>query len=256
MSKSPYKRKNRSTHSHRPPDAEVGFQRLAEGSVLYRAQGTVVLVTASVDHSVPRFMEGGGKGWVTAEYQMHPRSSRRRRETREGRQRPVSGRTREIERLIGRSLRAAVRLECLGERSLTIDCDVLEADGGTRTACITAGFIALACALRKMGSLGFLSGPPLRDQVAAVSAGLVGGQPHLDLCYAEDSQADVDLNLVATAQGTVVEVQGTAEGRAIPRAKFDELVDLGLTGVASLCEWQRSVLRAADIQLSQLIATG
>lgn len=253
MAKSSYKRRDRGLNSHRPVVAELGFQRLAEGSVLYRAQGTVVLVTASVDHSVPRFLEGSGKGWVTAEYQMHPRSSARRREARDGRQRPVSGRSREIERLIGRSLRAAVRLERLGERSITVDCDVLEADGGTRTACITAGFVALACALQKMHTLGFLSGPPLRDQVAAVSTGLVGGRPHLDLCYAEDSQAEVDLNLVATADGNVIEVQGTAEGKAISRAQLDALVDLALEGVSSLCLWQRSALSAAGIEVSSLM---
>src|SRR5262245_44672783 len=170
--------------SIRPVEVNPGFQRFAEGSVLYRAGGTAVLVTASVDSSVPEFLKGKGKGWITAEYQMHPRANPVRRENRDGRDKPLSGRSREIQRLIGRALRAAVDLEKLGERTIAIDADVLEADGGTRTASITGGWIALAIALDKLRLRA-----ALRDQVAAVSVGHVDDNLALDLCYAEDSTA-------------------------------------------------------------------
>ncbi len=207
--------------SIRPVEVRPGFHRLSEGSVLYRCGGTVVLATASIDDSVPDFLKGRKKGWITADYQMHPRSNPKRRENRDGRERPLGGRAREIQRLIGRSLRAAVNLEALGERSIVIDCDVLEADGGTRTASVTGGWIALALAVSKLGLSGVI-----RDQVAAVSVGHVDDQLALDLCYAEDSTARVDLNLVATAKGEIVEIQGTAEGVAVPRADIDAMVDL------------------------------
>jgi ribonuclease PH len=246
-------RQGRDNKTPRPVEVEVGFQRLAEGSALYKAGGTIVLATASVDASVPRFLEGKGGGWVTAEYQMHPRANPQRREFRDGRVKPTSGRTREIERLIGRALRSAVRLERLGEQSITIDCDVLEADGGTRTASITAGLIALALALDKMQSRGQLKGPPLRDQIAAISVGHVDGEHALDLCYQEDSKARVDLNVVATSEGRIVEIQGTAEGEAVPREDVDRMLDLALTGIGYLCKIQRSVLEQAGVKLGRLV---
>ena len=247
------RRGGRDLQSHRVIDATIGFHRLAEGSVLYRSEGTVILVTASVDESVPRFMEGSGRGWVTAEYQLHPRANPQRREARDGRLKPVSGRSKEIERLIGRALRGAVIPERLGERTIVIDCDVLEADGGTRTASITAGWIALVVALERLRVKGLLTGPPLRDQVAAISVGHVDGELALDLCYAEDSVARVDLNVVGTEAGSIVELQGTAEGEAVSRAEMDAMIDLALLGVMSLCDVQRGVLRAAGIELGSLL---
>jgi ribonuclease PH len=247
------KRGGRPLNLPRPVEVVTGFQRLAEGSVLYKCEGTVVLVTASVDESVPKFLEGTGRGWVTAEYQMHPRCNPKRREPRDGRSRPPSGRTKEIERLVGRSLRAAVDLERLGERSIAIDCDVLEADGGTRTASVTAGWIALALAARQLYVRGKLKGPLLHDQIAAVSVGLVDEELALDLCYAEDSTAQVDMNIVGTASGKLVEVQGTAEGRAVPRETMDRLLDLGQEGVRSLCALQLRVLEQAGVELHQVL---
>jgi ribonuclease PH len=198
-------------------------------------------------------MAGRGKGWVTAEYQMHPRANPKRRENRDGRERPLGGRTREIQRLIGRSLRAAVDPERFGERSVHIDCDVLEADGGTRTASVTAGFIALALAFQRLTVAGKLKQPALRDQIAAVSAGHVNGTLALDLNYLEDSAARVDLNVVATEQGAIVEIQGTAEGEAVPRVEIDALVDLALHGVSELCKVQRRVLTEAGVDLDRLL---
>lgn len=249
------KRDGRDLKKHRPIEVIPGFQRFAEGSVLYRTGGTCVLVTASIEESVPRFLEGCGQGWLTAEYQMHPRSNPRRREQRDGRSRPLSGRAKEIERLIGRSLRAAVDLKNLGERSIHIDCDVLEADGGTRTASISGGFIALAIALQKIYTLGRLHKPPLQDQVAAVSVGLVEGEIALDLCYAEDSIARVDLNAVGTPQGAIVEIQGTAEGRAVPRSSVDEMIDLALHGIESIAKTQREVLASCGVNLPSLLGS-
>ncbi|MEZ4223222.1 MAG: ribonuclease PH [Polyangiaceae bacterium] len=249
------KRGDRALNLVRPVEVQPGFQRMAEGSALYRAGNTVVLCTASIDASVPKWMEGKGRGWVTAEYQMHPRSNPVRRERRDGRERSLGGRTREIERLIGRALRAAVDLQALGERSVVVDCDVLEADGGTRTASITGGFIALALALDALRKRGELKAPALRDQVAAVSVGHVDGQLALDLCYAEDSSARVDLNAVATARGGIVEIQGTAEGEAVPRQDMDAMVDLALEGIRELCEVQRRTLASAGATLEELVQT-
>lgn len=212
-----------------------------------------MLVTASVDASVPPFLEGTGKGWITAEYQMHPRANPRRRERRDGRERPLGGRAREIERLIGRSLRAAVELDKLGERSIHIDCDVLEADGGTRTASITAGFIALAQALYKLRQSRLLEIPVLRDQVAAISVGHVDEAYALDLCYAEDSTARVDLNVVGTAKGGIVEIQGTAEGEAVARSDMDAMIDLGMEGIGKLCAIQSDALATAGVELEKLL---
>lgn len=232
---------------------DLGFHTMAEGSVLYRSGKTVVLCTASIDDSVPDWLRGKGRGWITAEYQMHPRSNPVRREKRDGRKGSVNGRTREIERLVGRSLRAAVDLEKLGEKSIAIDCDVLEADGGTRTASVTGGFVALALAANKLMQKGVLAERFLLAQVAAVSVGHVDGEYCLDLCYAEDSKARVDLNLVATAQKEIIEVQGTAEGRAVPRSDIDQMVDLGLLGIEGLVEKQRQALSQAGISLEELL---
>lgn len=237
----------------RAVEMTCGFHSMAEGSVLYSSGKTKVLCTASVEEHVPDWMKGRGTGWLTAEYQMHPRSNPQRRERRDGRERPLGGRTREIQRLIGRSLRAALDFRALGERSVTIDCDVLEADGGTRTASITGGFVALALALDQLHQDGKLRAPCLVDSVAAVSAGEVDGNLALDLCYAEDSTARVDLNVVGTARGHLIEVQGTAEGRAVPRATIDALVDLGQRGIAELSRLQQVSLAKAGVNLNQLL---
>ncbi len=246
-------RPGRDLRTVRPVEVVPRFHRLSEGSVLYRAGGTVVLVTASVDESVPEFMRGKGRGWITAEYQMHPRANPKRRENRDGRDKPLSGRSREIQRLIGRALRAAIDLDRLGERTIVVDCDVLEADGGTRTASVTGGWLAVALALAESRRLGRIGRPVLRDQVAAVSVGHVDGNFALDLCYAEDSTARVDLNLVATAKGAIVEIQGTAEGEAVPRADVDAMIDLGLEGVAELVRIQNGVLASVGIDSQSLL---
>jgi len=225
----------------------AGFHRPSEGSVLYRAGGTVVLCTASVDEKVPPFLEGKGQGWLTAEYQMHPRANPKRQE-RDGRGKALGGRSQEIQRLVGRALRAAVHLDRLGTRTITIDCDVLEADGGTRTASVTGGFVALALALSKIGARA------LREPVAATSVGLLDGAGlALDLCYIEDSQARVDLNVVATASGKIVEVQGTAEGAPVERKDVDAMVDLALAGIVKLGQVQRSALAAAGVDPAKLV---
>ena len=232
----------------RSVEMSLGFHRPSEGSVLYRAGGTVVLCTASIDDKVPPFLEGKNQGWVTAEYQMHPRANPKRQD-RDGRGRAPSGRTQEIQRLVGRALRAAVRLDRLGTRTITVDCDVLEADGGTRTASITGGFVALAIGLSKINA------PVLREPVAAVSVGHLQGVGNaLDLCYVEDSQARVDLNVVATSSGKIVEVQGTAEGEPVERAEVDAMVDLALGGIAKLATLQRDVLARGGVNLAALCA--
>jgi ribonuclease PH len=243
----------------RPVEMTVGFQRMAEGSVLYRAGSTVVLATASVDEKVPPWMEGKGKGWVTAEYQMHPRSNPKSRENRDGRGKAPSGRTQEIQRLVGRALRAAVDMKQLGERQITIDCDILEADGGTRTASITAGFVALCLALDKITKAGKLKAPCVREPVAAISVGYLGDGTKdlaLDLVYLEDSRAEVDLNLVATRAGAVIEVQGTAEGAPVPRKDIDRMIDLGIVGVERLTQIQETVLAGAGVELASLMMRG
>jgi ribonuclease PH len=247
------KRKGRDLRTLRPVEMTLGFHRFAEGSVLYRSGGTLVLCTASVDDSVPDFLVGKHQGWLTAEYQMHPRANPKRRENRDGRDRPLGGRAREIQRLIGRALRAGVDMARFGERTVSIDCDVLEADGGTRTAAVTGGFVALAAAIDKLSKRGSLRGPVLRDQVGAVSVGHVDDELALDLCYAEDSAARVDLNVVATQNSAIVEIQGTAEGEAVPRSDIDRMVDLALEGIAELCRLQREALANAGIQLESLL---
>lgn len=237
----------------RPVGVEVGWKRQADGSVLYRAGGTVVLCVASVDEGVKDFMKGRGGGWVTAEYLMHPRTGPRR-QSRDGfNGRPLSGRSQEIARLIGRALRASVNPAAIGERTITIDCDVLEADGGTRTASITGGMIALALALDGLRARGLLRDRPIVSMVAAVSAGVVGAEGLLDLCYEEDRDAAMDANIVATGEGALVELQCTAEGAPVARAAVDQLVDLALGGVATLVGVQRAALASAGVDLSSLL---
>lgn len=237
----------------RPVEMVVGFQRYAEGSVLYRAGHTVVLCTASIDAKVPAWMEGKGKGWITAEYQMHPRASREKRESRDGRGKAPSGRTQEIQRLIGRALRSAVDMKKLGERQIVIDCDVLEADGGTRTASITAGFVALCLALDKITKAGKIAVPCVREPVAATSVGYLDDDLALDLVYLEDSRAEVDLNLVATRSGQIVEIQGTAEGAPIPRKDVMRMMDLALVGIEQLTHIQERALAGAGVELAKLL---
>ncbi|TLY80661.1 MAG: ribonuclease PH [Gammaproteobacteria bacterium] len=215
--------------------------RHAEGSVLIECGDTQVLCTASVEETVPPFLRGKSQGWITAEYGMLPRSTHTRtaREAARGRQ---SGRTQEIQRLIGRSLRAVADLKALGERTVTIDCDVLQADGGTRTASITGGFVALAEACEQLERRGLIAGSPLHGQVAAVSVGIVGGVPVLDLDYAEDSQAETDMNVVMNNGGAFVEIQGTAEGHAFRRHELDALLNLAAHGIGALFTLQAQTL--------------
>ncbi|MBK6531376.1 MAG: ribonuclease PH [Deltaproteobacteria bacterium] len=236
----------------RPVSLETGWKRQGDGSVLYRAGGTVVLCVASVDEGVKDFMRGRGAGWVTAEYLMHPRTGPKR-QSRDGfNGRPLSGRSQEIARLIGRALRSSVDGAALGERTITIDCDVLEADGGTRTASVTGGMVALAIALDGLRARGLLKGRPIVSLVAAVSAGVVGAEPMLDLCYEEDRDAAMDVNVVATEAGALVELQCTAEGAPVARAQVDGLVDLALGGIASLVAAQKAALAAAGVDLAAL----
>ena len=225
----------------RPVEVELGFQEWAEGSVLFSMGRTKVLVAATVQEEGPRWLRGTGKGWVTGEYAMLPRATTERtfREVNKGR---PSGRTQEIQRLIGRSLRAVTDLSRLGERTVTIDCDVLVADAGTRCASITGGYIALALALRGLTERGVVPGDLLTDTVGAVSVGLVGGLPTLDLSYDEDAGAEVDCNVVMTGSGRLVEVQGTAEGEPFSRDELDALLNLAEAGIAELTKIQRDVL--------------
>jgi len=221
--------------------------------VLYRVGNTRVLIAASVEEGVQDFLKGTGKGWITAEYAMHPRANPQR-QRREGLRGSVSGRTQEIQRLVGRALRAAIHPDKLGERTITIDCDVLDADGGTRTASITGGFVALVMALESLRKRGLCAKGVLREEVAAVSIGLFDGSAVLDLCYEEDRDAQVDLNLVATSSGAIVEVQGTAEGAPMTRAEHDKLLDLGLAGVGKLIEFQKKAIDKLGIDLNRLFA--
>jgi len=232
----------------RPVSIEIGAQRNAEGSALIAIGGTRVVCAASVEERVPPFLKGSGSGWVTAEYGMLPRSTHTRssREAASGRQ---GGRTHEIQRLIGRSLRSVTELRGLGERTITLDCDVLEADGGTRCAAITGAYVALALAVGKLRRDGVLPRWPLRESVAATSVGICAGQAVLDLAYAEDSEADVDCNIVGTASGAFVEIQGTAERRPFSQKRLDELLALARQGLASLTDIQESILapRLSDV---------
>jgi ribonuclease PH len=225
----------------RPVKIELGFQEWAEGSVLLEMGRTKVLVAASYEDRAPKFLQGSGKGWVTAEYSMLPRATAERTAREVGKGRP-SGRTQEIQRLVGRSLRAVTDLRKLGDSTLWIDCDVLQADAGTRTASISAGYLALALAIRSLQERGIVRAGALTDSVAAVSAGIVDGEPILDLAYEEDARADVDFNVVMTGSGKLVELQGTAEGKPFSREQLTALVDLAETGIARLTEIQRQVL--------------
>jgi ribonuclease PH len=222
---------------------EPGVSKHAEGSCLARFGDTHVLCTASIDDKVPPHVFGTGAGWVTAEYGMLPRSTHERmaREAARGKQ---GGRTLEIQRLIGRALRASIDLRALGTRTVTLDCDVIQADGGTRTAAITGGFVALGLAVRALRGLKKLSSDPIRRSVAAVSVGIVGGEVRLDLDYDEDSTAEVDMNVVATGDGELVEVQGTAEGKPFPRRDLDRMLDAALSGILRLKALQEAALRA------------
>ncbi|UHL64710.1 ribonuclease PH [Paralcaligenes sp. KSB-10] len=231
----------RAINQLRPLSIEAGYTRHAEGSVLIKAGDTHVLCNASVLEKVPSFLKGKGQGWVTAEYGMLPRSTHTRsdREAARGKQ---SGRTQEIQRLIGRSLRAVFDLEALGERTLHLDCDVLQADGGTRCASITGAWVAAALAVQGLIDSKVLAVNPLRDSVAAVSVGMVDGRAVLDLDYIEDSGCDADMNIVMTGSGHFVEVQGTAEGQTFDRGALDNLLDLARDGIAQLAKFQQQAV--------------
>jgi ribonuclease PH len=232
---------NRAPDQMRAVSLQPGVARHAEGSCLVKFGDTHVFVTASLEEKAPPFLKGTGKGWVTAEYGMLPRATneRTRREAAQGKQ---SGRTLEIQRLIGRSLRAVVDLTALGERQIVIDCDVLQADGGTRTASITGGYVALAQCVSFMRRVGMLSKPAIKDQVAAISCGIFRGQAVLDLDYAEDSTAETDANFVLTGSGGLVEVQGTAEGAPFTDEQFGELLRLARKGCAELVPLQKEAI--------------
>jgi ribonuclease PH len=231
---------NRTAGDLRPVEIVTGCLMTAEGSALIKVGNTHVLCAATIEDSVPPFLRNSGKGWVTAEYSMLPRATAKRtpREVTKGRQ---SGRTHEIQRLIGRSMRAVVDTAALGERTIVIDCDVLQADGGTRTASITGAFVALAIALRQLKDYGALKSMPLRDMVAATSVGLVSGVAMLDLNYDEDSRADVDMNVVMTGSGKFVEVQATAEHVPFDGDQMARLIELARSGIAQLVEIQKKV---------------
>jgi ribonuclease PH len=224
-------------------EIQLGFTENPAGSVLIRTGRTMVLCTATLEKSVPGWLRGSGKGWVTAEYSMLPGSTDTRSE-REAQKGKLSGRTQEIQRLIGRSLRATIDLNALGERALVIDCDVLQADGGTRTAAVTGGYVALAAACKRLVEVGQLKQSPLHDSVAAISVGMVDGQILLDLPYVEDSRAEVDMNVVQTGTGRLVEVQGTGEGGTFDRKLLDRMLDVAEKGIAELAAIQARVLGA------------
>ena len=213
----------------------------AEGSVLMESGQTRIICAASIEDRVPPFLRGSGKGWVTAEYGMLPRSTSTR-SARESSKGKVGGRTQEIQRLIGRSLRAVTRLEELGERTIWIDCDVIQADGGTRTASITGGFVAMTLALEKLHKDGLIDRVPIEDYVAAISVGVVNGVPLTDLAYEEDSKADVDMNIVKTGNGRFIEIQGTAEGAPFDAKALGELLDLSNTAIQTLIEMQQVIV--------------
>src|SRR5690242_13418792 len=237
-----YRSDNRSPDQLRPVKMTPDFITTAEGSVLIEVGNTRVICTASIDEAVPPFMRNTGKGWVSSEYSMLPRSTLTRtpREVSKGRQ---SGRTHEIQRLIGRSLRAVTDLTKLGERTIWIDCDVIQADGGTRTASITGAFVALGLAVERLVEAGTLSASPLRDFVAAISIGIVDGAILLDLAYEEDSRADVDMNFVMTGSGKMVEVQATAEAQAFTHEQLQEMLALANRGVQDLIAKQKLILK-------------
>jgi len=227
----------------RPIKIIPGYQSFAEGSALIKLGKTHVLCSVSVEERVPPFLKGSGTGWITAEYAMLPRSTvtRTQRDSSLGR---VGGRNQEIQRIIGRSLRAVSDLDALGERTLIVDCDVIQADGGTRTAAITGAYVALHRAMETLTNMGIISSIPLKSAVAATSVGIVNGYMMLDLCYDEDFQASVDFNVVMTGKGEYVEVQGTAEGKPFPRQSIDDLLSLAEKGISQLFQAQQDVLKA------------
>src|SRR5215469_16597834 len=238
-----YRSDNRSPDQMRPVNLVPDYIPTAEGSVLIEVGNTRVLCTASVEETVPAFLRNTGRGWITAEYGMLPRSTLTRtpRESARGR---IGGRTHEIQRLIGRSLRAVTSLELLGERSILIDCDVIQADGGTRTASITGSFVALGLALEKLTQAGTLSSLPMKDFVAAVSVGIVDGEILLDLCFEEDSGADVDMNFVMTGSNKIVELQATAEHQVFDDGQLQRMMRLAQQGVQALVRQQQAILDA------------
>lgn len=231
----------------RPVNIIPGYISTAEGSALIEIGNTRVICTASVEESVPGFLKGAGKGWITAEYSMLPRSTLKRtpRESARGR---IGGRTHEIQRLIGRALRAVVDLSQLGERTITMDCDVIQADGGTRTASITGAFVAMGLALEKLIEAGTLSAAPIRDFVAAISIGIVDGELLLDLCYEEDSRAEVDMNFVMTGAGKIVELQATAEQQPFDDAQLRTMMEMAAKGVNALVARQQSILQRLPLR--------
>ncbi len=228
----------------RPVKVIPDFQKFAEGSVLIEVGNTQVLCSVSVEERVPPFLKGSGTGWITAEYAMLPRATltRTQRDSVRGH---VGGRSQEIQRFIGRSLRAAIDMKALGERTLTVDCDVLQADGGTRTAAITGAYIALHRALHAVANMGVISSVPIKSAVAATSVGIVHGYKLLDLCYDEDSNAEVDFNVVMTSKGEFVEVQGTAEGKPFSRETMDGLLTLAEKGIRQLFQVQEAALKSS-----------
>ncbi|HLJ89125.1 MAG TPA: ribonuclease PH [Candidatus Angelobacter sp.] len=238
---------NRAAEQMRPVNIIPGYISTAEGSALIEIGNTRVICTASVEESVPGFLKGAGKGWITAEYSMLPRSTLKRtpRESARGR---IGGRTHEIQRLIGRALRAVVDLSQLGERTITMDCDVIQADGGTRTASITGAFVAMGLALEKLIEAGTLSAAPIRDFVAAISIGIVDGELLLDLCYEEDSRAEVDMNFVMTGAGKIVELQATAEQQPFDDAQLRTMMEMAAKGVNALVARQQSILQRLPLR--------
>ncbi len=232
---------NRRPDELRAVKLQTGYLATAEGSALIELGNTRVLCAASLEESVPQWLRGSGRGWVTAEYAMLPRATATRtpREVQRGRQ---SGRTLEIQRLIGRSLRNVVNLEALGERTIIVDCDVIQADGGTRTAAITGAYVALALAIQQLVDYGVVTGEPLTGAVAAVSVGILEGEPMLDLCYEEDAQAEVDMNIVMTDQDRFVEIQATGEKAAFTDEQLGRMLELGRVGIRKLLEIQREAL--------------
>ena len=238
----PQRRSGRAPNQMRPVRITPAYTKYAEGSVLIEVGETRVICTASIDERVPIFLRGQGKGWVTAEYSMLPRATETRTQREAGRNQ-LSGRTQEIQRLIGRSLRAVVDGARMGERTVYLDCDVIQADGGTRAASVTGAFVALVLAFRSLYNDGKLAAPiPVSDYVAAISVGIISGQPVLDLEYAEDSKAEVDMNIVRTGSGQFIEVQGTAESRPFSQDQMNEMITLATAGVEELIEHQRKIL--------------
>ncbi|KUG04503.1 ribonuclease ph [hydrocarbon metagenome] len=232
---------NRLNNQMRPVKISPGYVKNPDGSVLMETGDTRVLCSAMLEEKTPPFLKGSGKGWITAEYSLLP-SSTNTRTSREASRGKISGRTSEIQRLIGRSIRSVVDLEKLGERTIWIDCDVIQADGGTRTASITGSFIALFMALKKYQQAGIIDEIPLKDYVAAISVGIVDGERMLDLDYIEDSSAEVDMNVVMTGNGDFVEIQGTAEGKTFSRQDLDELLALAQKGINELIVLQKNIL--------------